>query len=333
MWKSAISPPFTLLPRAQHDAYREWHESPHRRASLVNVALFLLHSDEGFREAVADARERWSREADAVYHGWEYIPTLLAQFDPDNWTPAEEDTVEAAGDDGGGPMRQLLVFQPPPEQQARNDAAQSELAANMLPLTTPMDCSQLLDGETEATPERLDELWSRVERIDALSDRQWDANTQSALDVLSGIAAVLSVFGERIDASHAERTAWARTTLLEAAASVPGRPGPAMWSARSFAARALPTLWASDPRDTDVRQAVAQLALSGSGDLIDPLVVGAKVLRARLGDDHLRLVHLVLRLARTDLAQEHKSSTASRSGTGNRSSCEIGSRSRSADTA
>ncbi|PAP74176.1 hypothetical protein [Rubrivirga marina] len=300
MWKSAISPPFTLLPRAQHDAYREWHEYPHRRASLVNVALFLLHSDESFREAVADARERWSREVDTVYHGWEYIPTLLAQFDPDNWAPAEEDAIEATDDEDGGPARQILVFQPPPEQQVRNDEAQAEFVANMLPLTTPMDCSQLLDREKEATPECLDELWSRVERLEALSDRQWADTPQSALDVLAGIAAVLAVFGERSTASHAERAAWARATLLEAARSVSDHPGLGMWSARSFAARVLPTVWASDPDDQELRRAVARLALTGVGEEIDALVDGVKAQRARLGNDHLRLVHLILRLARTD---------------------------------
>lgn len=277
----------SLLPEPWHEDYRDWHQMEHRGLSLFKIGLFYFVNDETFEPTFAEARERWAAELGegGRYEGWTAVKGFVAQFDRANY---ESITTE----DGGA----ALQFTAPQDLQDEAAAGQEAAREDMLVLVVPTQCRRLLDDAEEVAD--ADALWATAEQLDAVDPEQWEDAPVSVLDAQAGVAAVLAL---RCEVTSGDRLRWTRTHLLDAAQAVRETYGGLVpWEAQAFAADALPALWARSPRDAEVRQAIAHLAMSGSSDLVGRLTAAVKSWRSDLGDDHLRLLHLIFRRAQSE---------------------------------
>lgn len=285
-WQTSLRGLFgpSLLPEPWHDDYRAWHQMEHRGLSLLNIGLFYFVNDETFEQTFAEARERWAAELGegGRYEDWMAVKGFVSQFDRDNYTSITTEEGEAA-----------LQYTPP--QELQDEAAEGQEAAqeDMLVLVVPTQCRQLLDNdEADANA---DALWATAQKLNALDAEKWEGAPTSVLDAQAGIAAVLVL---QFDLDAGERLQWARARLLDAASAIRETYGGLVpWEAQAFATDALPALWARSPHDSEIREAVAHLAIAGSSDLVSRLAAAAKRRRSDLGDDHLRLLHLIHRRA------------------------------------
>ena len=256
----------------------------HRGMSLLDIALFYFVKDETFEQTFAEARERWTAELGegGRYEGWTAVEGFVSQFDRNNYTPFTTEEGEAA-----------LQYTPPQELQDKAAEGQEAAQEDMLVLVVPAQCRQLLDNaEVDVDA---DALWTTAQKLDTLETEKWEGAPTSILDAQAGIAAVLVL---RCDLDAGERLQWARDRLLDAARTIRETYGGLVpWEAQALAADALPAVWARTPHDAAIREAIAHLARAGSSDLVGRLTAAVMRQRSDLGDDHLRLLHLIHRRA------------------------------------
>jgi hypothetical protein len=283
MWQLSLS----AVPAPLREEYRAWHEMPHRKASLHQIALLLFVNYPALRPLFEKAREELltALQPGGPYEHWHFVENLVAQWDPTNYTEFErEDGITVA------------QYSPPEELRKKYAEREESNETRALLMDLPLQCRQLLDSPEPVLPQTLGELWAYARRISELEPVAGD-DTVSPANALAGIAAVLVHRGREWLAEHPDQAEWVRRTLLGVAHEARGTEDlyrNLTWDRSAFAAETLPALWAGDPGDQDMRETVIRLALSESPELVGTITAGAAVVRERLGEDHLRLLHAVL---------------------------------------
>ena len=287
-WQYSLHPGLNLIPRPLVGLYREWHEMPHRKSSLRDFARFLLLNDLETRAYLLEARKRLIEglQPGGDYEERSFAKDYAAQLNPDNYVIAGEGET-------------TFLYEPPPELLRQRAAMEEQQAVDLALISVPVQCRQLIEVGGAVGEEVLDQMWEQAQRLEELDS---DAGPDFAPpgNALAALAAVVNLRGEGWLQRHPDRARWARGVLLEAAREERDEQylGAAnQWDRRSFAAEALPLLWADSPRDSEIRSAIAHLACHGPQKIVEVLVVGTCRIRGRLADDHKRLLGAVLRRA------------------------------------
>jgi hypothetical protein len=271
----------SLLPKPLKEEYRVWHEMPHRKRSMRDCALFLFLNDDSLRSFFGNARRDLQKNLlpGGLYQYWPLVEHFVAQLDSGNYTKNEGE---------GGTI--YLSYCPPQELEQKYPMPEEKGGLFLLLLV--LECRRLLDGELFVAPGILDQLWESAQR---LSEMGFVDDRLQPEDGLAGIAAVFVQRGGEWLSGHPDRAEWARLTLLGVACKDESLPATGVQYDRwTFASEALPALWADNPGDIKVREVVARLALYAPPNLVGTLTERVASVRLRLGEDHVRLIRVVL---------------------------------------
>ncbi len=285
-WQIGIS----LLSRPHHEAYRVWHQMPHRETSLRDLALTLFLSDHELRPFFDELRERLRAgfEPGGEYEGWDFVEGLVAQLDLDNYATVE-------GDDGNT----YIQYTPPEELRRKHEALIEPMAGHTLLITLPYEFRRLVDSQEPLDSDALDRIFSQAQQVAAM-DRDAGNEVATPADVIAGAAAVITLLGRPWRAAHPDHAQWARVVILQAIEESPRgfSDGSSLKTDRSaFAADAVCQLWSESPNDPDVRKAVARLVLHGPSDHVGTVASAAARLRSQWPEDHKRLLRAILQRA------------------------------------
>lgn len=285
-WELPLSFGSSLVTKPLQKAYREWHEMPHRKTSLRDLAIFLFVNDPDMRPFFEGVRERLvaGLQPGGEYEAWPLVEGLVAQLDRDNYE-------NVMGDDG----KPYVQYTPPEDLQRKHEEDEPERANELLVMSLPLRCRQMIDGDADLEEDEFDKLWEVAQRVGTFGP-DVGGGVSSPSNALAGVAAVLILKGGGRRGEHPDREAWARDTVLDVLREdrTAEYGGVVKWDRLVFATEALPTLWAERPDDAAVREAVARLVFHGDSQTVGTLSASVARVREHLSDDHISLLHAVL---------------------------------------
>lgn len=270
----------------------DWHQLPHRKISLHDVALHWFHNDEGVRKLLNEARAEWEKRAAAFDgDGGDKLLNLASFFDPANWHP-----------DNSDPTQPKLAFSRPKELQERNAPHLKTVLAAQKLLVFPMECRRIIDGEATVRPDALESFWEQIREIEAMEVPKGDDAERKENAVCGGIAALAIkhrdwLFGDP------ERGRWCGDYLRRVIQSPPpptdfdSDVALASWHWDRFCAQAVPVFWAREVKSKEWRLCAALLATSRHFETVSYLFLSALSVRGELGSDFSAMQHLLVRWA------------------------------------
>lgn len=272
----------------------EWHQLPHRKRSLHDVALHWFHHDEEIRRYLNAARIEWEKHAASFEEdGGDRLLNLAALFDPANWHP-----------DNSDPQQPKLAFVRPKELQERNAPYLKAIAATQKLLLFPMECRRIVDGEVTLQPEDLEQFWQQLQEIHTMETSQDREAEQKENSICGGIAALVVRNREWLFADECRRR-WCED-YVKRLIQAPPPPTPydspvsrADWHWDRFCAQVAPNFWAEDPSSLEWRRCIATIAVSHHFETVSFLFASCMAVREKLGAEFSALQHLLLRWAAT----------------------------------
>lgn len=277
-----------LVPGPLQKLFQTWHQMEHRRISLVQVTVMLLINDPGIRPYLHTVRERLlaGLRPGGPYEEWTFAENLAAQLDLANYKRIDDRDARA-----------YLEFTPPEELQRKQAHLEEESARNLRLIALPIQCRKLLDEGADALDSgTLEQLWGQAQQISTL-DPAAVPEISPPTNSLAAVAAVVVLRGNRWRLEKPERGRWAEKVLLDAVREKRHDEflgGATQWDRRSFAAEALPAIWAEDGSNREVREAIARLACQTPREIVERLTIAVARVRNRLPKDHQRLLRAVL---------------------------------------
>jgi hypothetical protein len=283
-------------PKPLIEPAKAFNELPHRSTPLLYITQTLCLNYVGLRERFAEVSAEWARRLAAIEPAEtelkQEIERLIAQHDKSNYMLKD------------GPGGQFWDFHPPPHVRSVQEKKLAALEKSQLLLTFPMRARQALDRGELLSAGELSEYWQLTQTLTTLDLREVsdDFPTQREDGICGGIA-VMVLLGRDFLRDHPEREQWCARYLTQITTNPP-LPGD-MDSPHSasnfhwdhFCAEALPVLWSEQQDSPALRSLIARVADVHHYNTAALLMHAAARVRDRLGDDFLRLQHLVLRLA------------------------------------
>jgi len=275
---------------------QEWHELPHRKKGLHELARMLFVTTPQMSVFFEQARSNWAARLATLQESHplkNYLETLVALYDIKNYRIEKHPE-----------HCDVLVFEAPEELRARRQQTLREAEERMLLLQFPWRCRQLLDADEPLPQEHLEGFWDAIMRIAEIEPPP-DAEPGVICidDALCGGAAVLLRLHRDWLRQHAEREGRCVKLLINTIHNPPSKrevyiPEDIIdrrWDC--FCAEVLPVLWAEDPDSPLLRECVALLAAGYYYKTVGILFARTAEVRDRLGEDFKRLQHSVLRVA------------------------------------
>lgn len=279
---------FSLVPTLLQAEYRTWHEMPHRKISLRDLALYLFVNNPSLRPFFNEARQNLQAglQPGGPYEGWTLVESFVARLNPGNYS-------KFVDEDG------KTYYQYSHPEELRHKYAEEDRASQteLLLATLPLQCRQRIDSNEPVPAEELDRLRELSQRISEVDPEKID-DVISPVNSLAGIAAVFIRHGKEWLTEHPDHAEWARRTLVNVAQE--NREADAFYGSvvpydrLVFAIEALPVIWANDPNARYIRETIARIASHAPPKLVGFLTSGVAAVREHLTEDHLRLLHLVL---------------------------------------
>jgi hypothetical protein len=293
----------TRVDKEKIEHARAWFSMPHRdidfRAlvSYMFVHAFIATGREW--SALERGRRAWierrhARGADAAEQ-FDYLDTLIEQFDPKNWK-------ETAALDG------TLQFEyvPPLYLAERSDRVREHTAQEMQKLTFPIDCRRILDGEAECSEKDVQRMLQYA--LEAGANPDVDQIPGRSIAIRCGAATVAIVKFPEWLAQQSEWMLRCREWLLAGSSSIctPTHSqerrqihGGTSWD--TFCAEAVARLWVHDPDDQELRRAVAKLTSAQTDEAVGRLFSALAPYREQLRMDFRRLLHLGVWFSRLNM--------------------------------
>lgn len=270
---------------------KAWYEMPHRKIGLHRwgIKLFLSHDSMG--QFFESTRHNWLQRARQLPSGsylQQHLERLAMFYDP---------TLYHKEHDALG--RDVWEFVPPSEvsEKAKQEIIVSSRHLRLL--SFPIKCSNLIaHGDQSLSPE---ETWDVIQ--DALQVGESGSIGYETDDVVCAGAAYLILVHDNYLSCHPETMKYCQETIIKAAMNRPNDEAMTYrhevhgLDAESFAAWALPKLWAKQLTDRHLRQAIALLATRSRYQTVKFLFFSASLLREQLAANFLQLRHLVLKNA------------------------------------
>lgn len=272
---------------------QEWHNLPHRKVRLEDLAPRLYLQVPVTRKIFERAKEGWQNRIERTDPNdtlLDYIEKLVVLFDLSNWYPRKH------------PQHgEILVFELPQEYREKHKDSMENANQGMLILGFPIECLQIFRNDEPLPEEQVDDFWTRLEYISKLKP---DFNFPASIeDSIAGGAAVLIYYHRNWLREHPEREKWCIQQIISIAKNkhqplgLDGKLSDTDWRWDSFCARVIPSLWAENLESKDIRQCVALLATNPYYRTISLLFYYSFKVRTKLGQEFDRLRHFALRLS------------------------------------
>ncbi len=294
---------------------QEWQNMPHRKLELSTVSHSLFLYDDEIRKFINKVRKQWdiqyqdSSPDDPMYNR---LAKLLREFDANNWKQ-----------DNHPKLGTVWQFCPPKDFLEQRENALQEIDDRQLLLMFPFQCHDRLRKNQLLEPDQLNDFWDTLQHISQFTDERLQKLCQlpkdkefgildnpdinkgiiKAQDSLCAGSAVLILLHREWLREHPDKEEWCIQKLAETILSPPApRPfdnevvmNDMCWD--GFCAHALPVLWAEEPTSGILRELIARLAIGYHYNTVRILIFQTAKYRQHLGDDFLRLQHLILRWA------------------------------------
>ncbi|EDN71339.1 phosphorylase family protein [Beggiatoa sp. PS] len=277
----------------QIEQAKAWHDIKRRHTRLEDIGVHLMLTEPSLQSFFADIREAWQKRLKNVSENdpnKDILSSLLLQFNPAHWKSSENGN--------------HWDFQPPEHFLTQTISAEEKLKDQRLLLWFPMHCRKILDGEEPVTDELLQQTRKQGEHLLNLDVEKFlgeEKFIRSSHDIACALAALaVCLPGNWLDDWPNWQT-WCRKILLDAIFNPPSLPvfdTPESFNNSAWdrsCANALPILWAASPNDKKFREAVAHLCCNRHYETVQYLFESTAKMRDKLGDDFLRLEHLVIR--------------------------------------
>ena len=237
-------------PRELTRLAREWHTFEHRRRDLTLIACYLLFNVPSMASFFDACVERWQRDVMEAREP-RSLEILIERLRRANYrkVTTEEGSVH-------------YEFVPPTSLAERIERDSQSADNEMLLMTFPMTCRQLLDGARSMAAADVDGFWETLQLI--ASRDQTDPEFPSQLaDALTGGIAVLLILQREWLVRDPEKHAWCVSQLSRVAQQPPDRAqfdcpeavGEHTWD--YFLAEAGVALLEASPEDEFARMLVA----------------------------------------------------------------------------
>jgi hypothetical protein len=285
-WSFAYKEPVLLIRLAQ-----EWFQLPHRKQSLMQIALQLFRTNNSVRQHFEDFRREWRKllaEFDDDSRGKGFLENLIATFDPSN--KLIEDT------EGNVYVVRQASAQTDEQKQLSQDRADRQLLLNF-----PFRCRQILDGKQKIEAEGLEDFWEQLQHLASARLGHLEVwKVFGSESCLCGGAAVLLKLHRCWLKDHPERENWCMNQVQVTPVNPPDADAwdnsivgvSVRW--QGFCAEALPSLWAEEPDSPLLREPVARLAFDIHYETVKTLCQSASEHRNQLGDSFRQLQQLIL---------------------------------------
>lgn len=245
---------------------RSWHNLPHRRHTLLSIAIDLLLKNQEVASAFEVFRERWREQLQAGSAELpEELEQMIAFFDPANYSSTD-----------------VTSFELPEPLREKNERERSAVGPDIEVASFTEWCRNALHEHEPLNPEESEALWEKLVELDQLTLEGEGFNRWT--DALAvGIAALLDLGGDWI-ATEPVRLAWCRERL---AAIRESPPTPDQESA--FVAISGVLLLTLDGNDPLARRIVAEQIVGLWGNKVALILRYGFRERWRLGEDWKRI--------------------------------------------
>ena len=166
-------------------AAHEWHTMPHRRLRFQDVSQIMFLNNRDMHPFFAEVCERWkAQEKELRKKGQtdsaDTLAFRISVYDLRNY-------YIRTGEDG----QNWLMHQAPQPIKESADRDKVEASFNLLTLTFPMLCRQILNGEKVLTTDaEIESFWTEAQKVIENFDEGYD-NVIHSQDTACGVAAVL----------------------------------------------------------------------------------------------------------------------------------------------
>jgi ABC-type ATPase involved in cell division len=279
------------------NAVRDWHDLPHRKQSLPEVAFRLLLSSAKLRPFFLEVRGRWEAELARLREqhpdrDFPYLEKLIAEFDLENWRAKEH------------PKGVLLEFSAPEEMRKKREPELERNQRQLHLMTFPFRCREILDKGEALSEEQLEGFWLELVQVAegfVESEEEEEGPRAYRLHdiVCGGIAVLVCLHPEWLDA-RPERREWCDEWLARIIAEPPP-PDPIDFEGSlfdrhwdSFLANIAAAEWARQPEAPEIRAFAASMAMAFRYETAGILMREVARYRDRLGADFERLQVLIV---------------------------------------
>jgi hypothetical protein len=290
----------------EREATRQWEKMEHRRLSLHHLCLQKLLTDPKWQDSFSEIRRVWLSKAESASDNDERVLWLrwAAKFDPAN--------LSLQNSEGSS----YFAFALP--ENLRDQAAEDLVAKRQVLFGAPMQCRNWIKEQRDFNSEELERLWANLQNLaewdEASLLRNDDGDFFRLADAVCGYIGVLIVLHLDWLREYPDRLQWCCNRLLQIVENLQCRPydsedDPMDFRCDDFAAQAIVQLWAENQNSTEIRNAVAKLALSFRYKTVALLCTEAAKLRDRLGRSWFDLESLLLHWSAARLLrdrEEHK---------------------------
>ncbi|WP_442507931.1 hypothetical protein SH528x_006875 [Novipirellula sp. SH528] len=267
-----------------------WHTLEHRKTTLGNVLFQQFLTDEDSRSMLSDVQKQWAKELAEMGESEDtgFLEKIALRFDESKLRMRCEEN------------RIIVEIEEPRERSEKLAEVRENDEKHMAVLMFPMTCRKIIDERAVLEPNQIETFWTKLQGI---ADDADDARTRGDRpeDAIVGGIAALSILHNVWIEAEAEREKWCAEQFSKVLENPPPHPqfhvpeSVSNYHWDNFAAMLLPQMLAENPTHDGIRSICADFALAYNYCVTEDLMKFAFEQRESLGDDFLRLQHLIVR--------------------------------------
>lgn len=267
-----------------------WHTLEHRKTTLGDVLFQRFLTDEESRSMLVNVQKQWAKELEEMGESEDsgFLENIVLRFDETKLRMRREKN------------RIVVEIEEPRERTERLAEVRENNEKHMAVLTFPMTCRKMIDERASLEPDQIEDFWVRLQGMSDDADDARSRGDRPEDAIVGGIAALSVLHNDWLEADP-EREKWCAEQFSKVLENPP--PHPQFHIAESisnnhwdnFAAMLLPQLLAENPTHDGIRAFCADFALAYNFSVTQDLMKFAFEQRETLGEDFLRLQHLIAR--------------------------------------
>jgi hypothetical protein len=272
---------------------RDFHNLAHRKTNLENVVRGRMFSSEVIRQSLESARREWTLLLDRISETElipEYVKRMILGLDPQNWRMGDR---VAEGFQTWNPKLADL------DEENMRDPKTQMFNESTFVMQFAFKCCEILESQIPLEETALESFWASVLYAKDLKtqenrDVNWGVHHPNDC-IAGGVAVVVCLHFDWLK-SNSDRADWCIENLSEIISTLSDYPAPERlasgieWDWLSFAAQAIPILWADFPEDKTLREWVLILLSYGHKTAINFLASGCAQQSKPLGN-HFQQFH------------------------------------------
>ena len=269
---------------------QKWHMLEHRKTTLGDVLFQQFLTDEESRSMLVAVQKHWAKELVEMGESEDtgFLDKIALQFDESKLRMRHEEN------------RIIVEIDEPRERTERLAEVRENNEKHMAVLKFPMICRKMIDERSSLEPDQIKDFWAKLQGIADNADDARSRGDRPEDAIVGGIAVLTILHNDWVEADS-EREKWCAEQFLKVLENPPPYPQFQLPESGSnyhwdnFAAMLLPQILADDPTDEGIRALCAKCALAYNYCVTEDLMKFAYEQRESLGDDFLRLQHLIVR--------------------------------------